>query len=263
MSDAGQMFSDGKVYERMMGRWSKRVGVQFLDWLGAPKGLHWVEVGCGNGAFTEELIAHTAPRAVSSIDPSEGQLAFARTRPAAKLAEFRLGDAQALPFPDKNFDAAAMALVISFIPDPAKAVAEMARVVRPGGIVATYMWDVPGGGLPLAPVGRAFKAMGKDYSRISDAAARRDTMQALWQGAGLREVETRVIRITVDFTSFDDFCDSSLVPIGPAGQVIAKMSPAELEELKAHLRKLLPIAADGSIAYEAFANAVKGRVPGA
>ena len=207
MSEAGQMFSDGKVYERMMGRWSKRVGVQFLDWLDAPKGLHWVEVGCGNGAFTEELIAHTAPRAVSAIDPSEGQLAFARTRPAAKLAEFRLGDAQALPFPDKTFDAAAMALVISFIPDPAKAVAEMARVVRPGGIVATYMWDIPGGGLPLAPVGRAFKAMGKEYSRTSDNASRREVMQTLWQGAGLQAVETRVIRITVNYTSFDDFCE--------------------------------------------------------
>ena len=166
-----------------------------------------------------------APRAVSSIDPSEGQLAFARTRPAAKLAEFRLGDAQALPFPDRSFDAAAMALVISFIPDPAKAVAEMARVVRPGGIVATYMWDIPGGGLPLAPVGRAFKAMGKEYSRTSDNASRREVMQTLWQGAGLQAVETRVIRITVDYTSFDDFCESSLVPIGPAGQVIAKMSP--------------------------------------
>jgi ubiquinone/menaquinone biosynthesis C-methylase UbiE len=261
MTEPGQMFSDGKTYERMMGRWSKRVGVQFLDWLAAPKGLHWVEVGCGNGAFTEELIAHCAPSAVSAVDPSEGQLAFARTRPAAKLAQFRLGDAQALPFPDRSFDAAAMALVITFIPDPAKAVAEMARVVRPGGPVATYMWDVAGGGLPLAPVGRALKAMGKEYSRISDAAARRDTMQALWQGAALREVETSVIRITVDFASFDDFCASNLVPIGPAGQVIAKMSPGELEELKAHLRKLLPIAADGSIAYEAFANAVKGRVP--
>jgi ubiquinone/menaquinone biosynthesis C-methylase UbiE len=262
MTTAGQMFSDGKTYERMMGRWSKRVGVQFLDWLAAPKGLNWLEVGCGNGAFTEELIAHTAPRAVSAVDPSEGQLAFARTRPAAKLAEFRLGDAQALPFPDKSFDAAAMALVISFIPDPAKAVAEMARVVRPGGIVATYMWDIPGGGLPLAPIGRAFKAMGKEYSRTSDNASRREVMQSLWQGAGLQAVETRVIRITVNFASFDDFCESSLVPIGPAGQVIAKMSPAEAQELRAHLRQALPIAADGSIAYEAFANAVKGRVAG-
>jgi ubiquinone/menaquinone biosynthesis C-methylase UbiE len=240
------MFSDGKVYERMMGRWSKRVGMQFLDWLDAPKGLNWIEVGCGNGAFTEELIAHSAPHAVSAIDPSEGQLSFARTRPAAKLAQFRLGDAQDLPFPDRSFDAAAMALVITFIPDPAKAVAEMARVVRTGGIVATYMWDVAGGGLPLTP----------------DVAARRETMQALWQGAGLQAVETRVIRIMVNFTSFEDFCESSLVPIGPAGQVIAKMSPDETAQLKAHARAQLPIAADGSIAYEAFANAVKGKVPG-
>src|SRR3984893_6559583 len=241
MTEPGQMFSDGKTYERMMGRWSKRVGVQFLDWLGAPKGLHWVEVGCGNGAFTEELIAHTAPRAVPSIDPSEGQLAFARTRTAAKLAEFRLGDAQALPFPDKSIDAVAMVLVVSFIPDtakavadmtrvfffipdPPKAVAKMARVVRPGGIVATYRWDIPGGGLPLAPVGRAFKAMGKEYSHTSDNASRREVMQTLWQGAGLQAVETRVIRITVNYTSFDDFCESSLVAVGPAGQVIAKMS---------------------------------------
>src|SRR3984957_7427287 len=184
MSDAGQMFSDGKVYERMMGRWSKRVGVQFLDWLAAPKGLHWVEVGCGNGAFTEELIAHTAPRAVSSIDPSEGQLAFARTRPAAKLAEFGLGDAQALPFPDKSFDAAAMALVITFIPDPAKAVAEMARVVRPGGGIAPYMWDTLNGGGPLAPSAAGVKAIGKPPpTRASAAASGRDAMQGFWQAA--------------------------------------------------------------------------------
>src|SRR5580692_1652466 len=163
MSDAGQLFSDGKVYERMMGRWSKRVGVQFLDWLDAPKGLNWVEVGCGNGAFTEELIAHCAPSAVSAVDPSEGQLAFARTRPAAKLAQFRLGDAQALPFPDRSFDAAAMALVITFIPDPAKAVREMARVVRPGGPVATYMWDTLNGGVPLAPIETALRSLGKNY----------------------------------------------------------------------------------------------------
>jgi ubiquinone/menaquinone biosynthesis C-methylase UbiE len=261
MTDAGQMFSDGKTYERMMGRWSKRVGVQFLDWLAAPKGLHWVEVGCGNGAFTEELIAHTAPAAVSAIDPSEGQLAFARTREAAKLAQFRLADAQALPFPDNSFDAAAMALVITFIPDPAKAVAEMARVVRPGGGVATYMWDTLGGGVPLKPIEAALKSMGKDYARASSAASKRETMQALWQDAGLQGVETTVIRIQVAFANFDDFCESSVVPIGPAGQVISKMSPAEMEQLKARLREQLPIAADGSIAYEAFANAVKGCVP--
>jgi ubiquinone/menaquinone biosynthesis C-methylase UbiE len=263
MSDAGQMFSDGKAYERMMGRWSKRVGVKFLDWLAAPKGLHWVEVGCGNGAFTEELIAHCAPRAVSAIDPSEGQLSFARTRPAAKLAQFRLGDAQSLPYPDRSFDAAAMALVITFIADPAKAVAEMARVVRPGGLVATYMWDTLAGGVPLAPIEAALKSLGKPSpTRASAAASKRETMQALWQEAGLQSVETQVIRIPVVYSSFDDFCESNIVPIGPSGQMISTMSPSEKEQLKARLREQLPIAPDGRIAYESFANAVKGRVPG-
>lgn len=261
MSDAGQMFADGKLYERMMGRWSKRVGEQFLAWLDAPKGLRWVEVGCGNGAFTEELIARCAPSAVIAIDPSEGQLSFARTRPGAKLAQFRIADAQALPFPDRSFDAAAMALVITFIPDPAKAVAEMARVVRPGGMIATYMWDTLNGGVPLAPIEAALSSMGKTYTRASRAASKREALQALWQGAGLQSVDTKVVRIPVDFSSFDDFCESSLVPIGPAGQVLGSMSPDEKQQLKARLRELLPIAADGSISYEAFANAVKGRVP--
>ena len=263
VSDPGQMFSDGKVYERMMGRWSKLAGRIFLDWLDPPQKLHWIEVGCGNGAFTEELIARCQPDAVSAIDPSEGQLSFARTRPSTTLAQFQIGDAQALPFAENSFDAAAMALVITFLPDPAKAVAEMARVVRPGGLVATYMWDTLAGGVPLAPLGVALESLGKaPPSRLNPAASRRETMQALWQAAGLQAVETRQIRIPVVYSSFDDFCESNLVPIGPSGQVISAMSSSEKAQLKARLREQLPIGADGRIAYEAFANAVKGRLPG-
>jgi SAM-dependent methyltransferase len=263
MSDASQMFSDGRAYERMMGRWSKLAGATFLDWLDAPKGLHWVDVGCGNGAFTEVLIAHCAPSAVTAVDPSEGQLSFARTRPGTKLAQFRIGDAQALPFPDDSFDAASMALVITFLSDPAKAVAEMARVVRPGGLVATYMWDILGGGVPVAPIEVALKSLGKaSPPRPSSAASRRDAMQALWQAAGLRSIETRVIRIPVLYADFDDFWDSNSAPIGPSGQAINAMSPDEKTQLKTRLREQLPIAPDGRIAYESFANAAKGRVPG-
>jgi ubiquinone/menaquinone biosynthesis C-methylase UbiE len=262
MTEAGAMFSDGKIYERMMGRWSKLVGRDFLKWLDAPQNLKWIEVGCGNGAFTEELIAYCAPLEVTAVDPSEGQLSFARTRLGAKLAQFRQADAQALPFPDRSFDAAAMALVITFIPNPAKAVAEMARVVRPGGTIATYMWDTLGGGVPLSPLGTAFKAMGKEYARVSSEASRREVMQDLWQQAGLQAIETRQIRIPVTYSSFEDFCESNLVPIGPAGQVLKAMSASEMTELKDRLRAILPIAADSRIAYEAFANAVKGKVPG-
>jgi ubiquinone/menaquinone biosynthesis C-methylase UbiE len=263
MTEPGQMFSDGKGYERMMGRWSKLAGRIFLDWLDPPKNLNWVEVGCGNGAFTEELIARCAPAAVSAIDPSEGQLSFARTRTGVELAQFGLGYGQALPFPDCSFDAAAMALVITFVPDPARAVAEMARVVRPGGVVATYMWDTLNGGVPLAPIEAALKAIGKPSpTRASAAASQRDAMQALWRAAGLQLIETREIRIPIAYSSFDDFCESNIVPIGPAGQLISALSPDEVGQLKRRLREQLPIAADGRIAYEAFANAVKGRVPG-
>ena len=262
MSDTPFPFSDGKAYERLMGRWSQPVGKQFLDWLALPKGLRWLDVGCGNGAFTETLIAHSAPADVTGVDPSEGQLAYAKTRPGTKLAKFQTAGAQSLPFAEKSFDAAIMALVISFVPDPAKAVSEMARVVRPGGMVATYMWDIPGGGLPVQPINEAMRSMGLGYPLPPGAeVTRQDNLRALWEKAGLQSVETRAIRIRVEFSDFDDFWDSNSVPIGPSGKAIHDLSPDKREQFKAELRKHLPQGADGRISYESFANAVKGRVP--
>jgi len=263
MAEAGRLFTDGEAYERQMGRWSRLIGQSFLDWLDLPNGLRCLDVGCGNGAFTEVLIARCAPAIVVGIDPSDGQLAFAKERPGARAAEFRVADAQALPFEGDRFDAALMALVISFVPDPSKAVAEMARVVRPGGWGATYMWDIANGGLPLAPVYRAAKSLGMATpSAANSAVSRREALEQLWRQSGFAGVETQVFRTTVAYSSFDDFCESNLVPIGPAGQVINAMSPDEKAQLKARLREQLPIGADGRIAYEALANAVKGRVPG-
>lgn len=261
MNAPANLFTDGKAYERLMGRWSQLAGAKFLDWLDAPEGLSWVDVGCGNGAFTEVLIARAAPAAVTGIDPSDGQIDYARTRPATKLAQFRVGDAQALPFADDSFDAASMALVITFLSDPAKAAREMARVVKPGGLVATYMWDIPGGGFPIRPLATAMKSLGlEEPARPNVEASQRAAMDAFWREAGLHAVETTVIRIRVAFADFNDFWDSSTVPVGPSGKALADMTQAMREQLKAKLREQLPTAADGSIAYEAFANAVKGRV---
>jgi SAM-dependent methyltransferase len=261
MSQTPNLFTDGKAYERLMGRWSRLVGEKFLDWLDAPKNLKWIDVGCGNGAFTEVLIARCAPAAVTGVDPSEGQLAYARGRPGAKRAEFRVADAQALPFADNSFDAATMALVIVFIPDPGKAARELARVVRPGGAVATYMWEFPDG-FPPAPLAAAMKDLGLiPPERPNVQASARGAMQAIWKEAGLTAIETEVIRIRVGFSSFDDFWDSNTVPVGPSGKALSELSPGALEQLKTRLRERLPIAADGSISYQAFANAVKGVVP--
>jgi SAM-dependent methyltransferase len=158
MAEQTIRFEDGDAYERTMGVWSRLAGDVFVDWLAPSPALRWIDVGCGSGAFVELLAQRCAPAEIQGIDPSEAQLAYARGRPAARVAEFRQGDAMALPFDDNRFDAAEMALVIFFVPDPAKGVAEMARVVRPGGIIAAYAWDMLGGGFPFAPIQAELRA---------------------------------------------------------------------------------------------------------
>jgi SAM-dependent methyltransferase len=253
-------FTDGAAYERLMGRWSQRVASPFLDWLGAGQGLDWIDVGCGNGAFTEMVQTRQSPRRLVGVDPSPQQIAHAEAR---VTGEFSVGDAMDLAQDADTFDVAAMALVISFIPDPAKALAEMVRVVRPKGVVAAYMWDIPGGGLPLWPIYRACAKLGHAGPVPPKAAlSALQPMHQLWVEGGLLDVESRRIDIQVEFAGFDDFWASNAIPIGPQGQLLASLSPAEITELKALLRQTLPVDADGVIRYPAFASAVKGRVAG-
>lgn len=262
MNDDLKFYTDGAAYERLMGRWSQIAGVVFLDWLAAPKDSCWLDVGCGNGAFSEVLMARCPPSKLHGIDPSDAQLTYARTRESTRHAEFRTADAQAIPFDDASFDAATMALVIAFIPDPARAVCEMARVVRPGGWVASYMWDGPGGGLPYAPISVAAQALGlADSFRAPGSAHSFSELEALWRQAGLEKIETRRIDVPVSFADFDDFWESSTLLATPTGKIVEALSPGDRERLRTHLRDTLPTDADGHVSIGAFANAVKGRVP--
>jgi ubiquinone/menaquinone biosynthesis C-methylase UbiE len=251
-------FDDGAAYERMMGGWSRLAGDIFIDWLAPSRGLRWIDVGCGNGAFTERIVERCAPAAVEGVDPSPGQLAFARTRPAARVAVFREGDAMALPFAAERFDVAIMALVIFFVPDPAKAVAEMARVVRSGGTVAAYAWDMHGGGFPLEPILIEMRAMGiTPVQPPSTDASRIETMRQLWRTADITAVETREISVQRSFADFEDFWAVAL--LSPAqGRTIAAMAPSDREMLKARTRARMPADASGRITHEARANAIKG-----
>src|SRR5689334_8021332 len=189
-------FEDGAAYERYMGKWSRLAGEAFLDWLNAKPGLRWLDVGCGNGAFTELLAERCAPAAIDGVDPSEAQLVFARTRPRLSGGNFRVGNAMALPYPDDAFDAAVMPLVIFFVPEPAKGVAEMARVVRPGGWVTAYAWDMEGGGFPYQALHDEMRALGAVVPKPPRPdASRIEVMDELWRRAGLTDVETRTLTV--------------------------------------------------------------------
>jgi SAM-dependent methyltransferase len=208
------------------------------------------------------LVERCAPAAVQGIDPSEEQLAFARTRPASRVAQFRQGDAMAQPFPDDSFDAAVMPLVIFFVPDPATGVAEMARVVRPGGMVTAYAWDFLGGGFPYAALQEEMRRMGAvPPLPPSPDASRIEALRELWTGAGLEAVETREIAVQRTFADFEDYWATILT--GPSvGPKLAAMKSDEMTLLKSRMRARLAADGAGRITYGARANAVKGRVPG-
>jgi len=254
-------FEDGAGYERMMGTWSRIAGQVFLDWLTPARGLRWIDVGCGNGAFTELLAERCAPAGILGIDPSEAQLAFARSRHTADIAQFQKGDAMALPFADNSFDAAVMALVIFFVPEPPTAIAEMARVVRLGGLVVSYAWDMENGGFPNEPILAEMRAMGLSPTRPpSPAASRAENLRTLWSEAGLGRIETREITVQRTFTDFEDFWGAALLGASIKATV-ATMAPEQIEQLKESVRAQIGADHSKPITLSARANAIQGRVP--
>ena len=244
-----------------MAQWSRAAGEVFFDWLAPAKGLRWIDVGCGNGAVTQLLVDRCAPAEVQGIDPSQAQIAYAGSRPGMRIAAFRQGDAMALPFPDKTFDAAIMALVIFFVPVPAKGVAEMVRVTRPGGLVATYAWDLLNDGFPYDPILGEMRAMGFTPAMPpSSEASRMEALRDLWNGARLNDVEQREITVQQTFADFEEFWAIGLTA-ATVRLVIGSMNAREVETLKGRVRMRLGADSAGRVTVSARANAIKGRVP--
>jgi ubiquinone/menaquinone biosynthesis C-methylase UbiE len=244
-----------------MGVWSRTAGHAFIDWLAPATGLRWLDVGCGNGAFTEVIAQRCAPASIMGIDPSAAQLAFARTRTATRTTDYSLGDAMALAFPDYSFDAAVMALVIFFLPDPARGVAEMARVVSPGGMIAAYAWDMFGGRFPLEPIQAELRAIGIPPTLPPSAAASRmEALQELWRNAGLKDIRTHEIAVQRIFDDFDTFWAISLT-MANLGTMLAALPKHEIATLQERVRKRLQSDATGRVICNARANAIAGRAP--
>ena len=205
-------FDDGAGYERMMGKWSRLAGEVFLDWLKPPAGLRWIDVGCGNGAFTELLAERCAPAEIQGVDPSEAQLAFARARHARGHRAVPPGRRDGAALCRQQFRCGRDGAGDFLRSRAGTGVAEMARVVRPGGLVVSYAWDIEGGGFPHEPMLAEMRAMGIPPIRPpSFAASRMENLRALWTDAGLDRIETREITVQRTFADFDDFWSAALL----------------------------------------------------
>jgi SAM-dependent methyltransferase len=252
----------GDSYDAYMGRWSRQVAPRFLDWLGAPAGLEWLEVGCGTGALSAAILAQGKPKELIGIDPSDGFVAKARANMPDARAAFQVGDAQALTLETASRDIVVSALMLNFVPDREKALAEMKRVTRPGGTVAFYVWDYPGGGVAF------MRAFWKAASALDPAAAdltedrrfpfcTRDGLVDLATRAGLPPVDSTAMEVPTVFKDFEDYWRPFTLGAGPAPGYCMSLAPDARQRLKDALGAGLPRRKDGSIAMKARAWAVK------
>jgi SAM-dependent methyltransferase len=197
---------------------------------------------------------------VIAVDLGVEQIDAARSKPIGRSADFRVADAQKLPFENGAFDVVASSLVINFIPDRPGALAEMRRVVRPGGVVAGYVWDLVAGMSPTSLLRFALSHIGADSPRVPGTEdSTRAALSALFAGCGLGDIATRAIDVTMSFADFGEFWRTQTPGYSPTGKVIAALSETDRKRLKEWLCAELPAAADGSIALSARANAIKAR----
>ncbi len=247
-----------------MGRWSRRLGDAFIDFAGIDDGARVLDVGCGTGALSASLLSEHPHVTITGIDPSAAFVAAARARLSDKRHKFEVGDAQGLRFGTSEFDAVVSMLVLNFVPDPARALAEFRRVVRPGGRVAACVWDYDEMAM-LRTFWDAAQALDPTAASIHERLmplGRKGELEALWRSAGVRDVEGRALAIEARFDSFRDYWEPFLAGVGPAGGYAASLPLVARAAL--HDRLLQDVwKGDGgrAVTLPARAWAVRGIVP--
>ena len=260
MTNQEIVFSDGEAYNKFMGVWSRIVGSKFLDWLSPEADQKWIDIGCGTGAFTEQIFSNCKPQEVHGVDPSDAQLSFAQSQKSLERAHFQVGDATDLPFGPDRFDVSTMALVIFFVPEPEKGLEEMKRVVRPGGVVSAYAWDMLDGGFPAASIHSVLRMKGIEYPLPPSAeASRMENLKSLWNAAGLSSIEGRKIICERSFENFEEFW--GLTSSSPALQPVWKILDAsEIADIKNSTKENLKIKDGENLIVSSWVNAIKGNV---
>ena len=229
------------AYDRFMGRYSTLLSPQMAELAGVEAGQRALDVGCGPGALTSELVSRLGAKSVSAVDPSESFVAAARARHPG--VDVRQATAEDLPFAAGEFDVTLAQLVVHFMTDPVAGLREMGRVTRPGGVVVACVWDHAGGGGPLSAFWNAARqADPAVHDESTLAGARAGHLTELFEAAGLKEVEETTVSASLEHRSFEEWWEPYELGVGPAGAYAAGLAPEHRAELRERCRRLLPAA---------------------
>jgi SAM-dependent methyltransferase len=243
-------------YDRFMGRYSVPLAPPFAAFAGIAPGQRVLDVGCGTGALTSELVRQLGVAALCAVDPSDRFVAAVRDRhPGVRVQR---AAAEQLPFEDRAFDAALAQLVVHFMADPVGGLREMARVTRAHGVIAACVWDHAGGRGPLSlfwDAARELDADVEDESRL--AGARQGHLTELLRAAGLNDVEESALAVDVVHPSFEEWWEPFTLGVGPAGTYVTRLDSARRDRLRQRCRELLPAE---PFVVSARAWAARGRV---
>ena len=254
-------WQEGGAYDRYIGRWSQGIAALFLSWLEIPAGRRWLDVGCGTGALCAAILQHAAPAMLTGLEPSEGFLSVARQHLPASV---RLcgGSAASIPLQDGEVDAVVSGLVLNFVPDVPRALAEMARVAATGGTVAAYVWDYAEGMEMLRQFWDVAADLDPDAVQLHEGTrfklCRRDALRSAFEEAGLSDVVVAPLVIAMSFTSFEDYWQPFLGAQGPAPAYVASLPEERRIRLRDALRARLPVGSDGALVLRGRAWAVRG-----
>jgi SAM-dependent methyltransferase len=230
-----------EAYGRFMGRFSEPLATEFADACGVGAGQRVLDVGCGPGALTAELVRRLGPDAVTAIDPSPPFVEAVAAR--FPRVDVRIGTAEDLPFADDSFDAVLAQLVVHFMTDPVAGLREMSRATRTGGTVGACVWDHGGGQGPLSVFWRAVHELAPDAPGEANLAGTHEgQLVDLARAAGLTPVEPGVVSVTVSFPTFDDWWEPFSLGVGPAGAYVAGLDPDHRAALRLRCADLLPTA---------------------
>ena len=233
--------SGADQYDRFMGRYSVPLAPVFTDFARLAHGDCVLDVGCGPGALTRELVGRLGSGSVCAVDPSDAFVAAVRDRlPGVRVQR---AVAEALPFEDRSFDAALSQLVVHFMADPVAGLREMRRVTKAGGVIAACVWDHAGGQGPLGVFWEAARVLDADVDdESSRAGARRGHLGELFDAAGLREIEQGAVSVEVEHPSFEEWWEPFTLGVGPAGAFVTGLSAQRRDQLRDLCRERLPDA---------------------